>query len=97
MTDLVVLVLICSACPSAVAVAALILNYRFIVALKFRIEALEAGAINNRESNIMCLSPYSKLTEPEKRTAWVRGRLDGYDDYFKDKEHIDVFIPGLGA
>ena len=52
MTDLVVLVLICSACPSAVAVAALILNYRFIVALKFRIEALEAGAYDKITSRL---------------------------------------------
>lgn len=64
---------------------------------RWQAEGFHKGTLNNRERNIMCLSPYSKLTEPEKRTAWVRGRLDGYDDYFKDKEHIDVFIPGLGA
>ncbi len=51
--------------------------------------------MNARERQIACLSPYSKLTEPDKRKDWVRGKLDGDTDYWKDKERIDVVIPGL--
>ena len=55
-------------------------------------EGFHKGTMNKKQRELACLSPYSRLTEPEKRNQWVRGRLDGGEDYWKDKESIPVYI-----